>query len=160
MNTFQHLKRDLIDGAEFDLTRDSLTSRVLIEAIRSFQMARDALRGELLGKDPAFDIGWRYLSPYKQSWNSAISARVDSGIMIVKFQLLDEGEYGQEICSVDDQEFFVFEILAFFDGGNCWKKRVRDDLVAEVNKEVLRLSTDLELKLAALIRIREVNVSA
>lgn len=160
MNTFQHLKRDLIDGARFHLTVDSVTSRVIIEAIRSFQMARDHLRGELLGKDAAFDIGWRYSSPYEYNWESAISARVDNGIMAVNFKFLREGEYHQEVCSYEDQEFLVVDLLDFFSGGSTWKDGVRDQLTTALRKELESLDERMRLMFLALERIRSVTFSA
>ncbi|TXH15129.1 MAG: hypothetical protein E6R03_07895 [Hyphomicrobiaceae bacterium] len=160
MNAFHHLKRDLIDGARFNLTVDSMTTRVLVEAIRSFQMARGHLRSELIGKDAAFDISWRRSCRYDTDWKNPIQARVEDGVLYATFGFENEDQYGGTYKYEEEFSVPVFEILAFFDGGNAWKKRVRDDLVAAVDREVERLAADLELKRAALVRIKETDVSA
>lgn len=54
--------------------------------------------------------------------------------------------------------FFVFEILAFLDGGNAWKLRVKDDLVAEIQKSVREIESALDGQKASLARIKEIGV--
>lgn len=160
MNAFHHLKRDLIDGARFNLTVDSMTTRVLVEAIRSFQMARATLRLGLIVRDKAFDIGWTYSTPYRTDWRKPIRARVEGGILYATFDYEDDDQYGGTYEYEEEFSVLVFEILAFFDGGNAWKARVRDDLAAAVDKEVEQLAADLELKRAALVRIKETDILA
>ena len=152
MNTFQHLKRDLIDGARFYLTVDSVTSRVMVEAIRSFQMARDHLRGELLKKGQGFDIGWLYSTPYRYDWSRPLTAQVNGDILTATFDFSEDGER--------EFSFLVFEILAFFDGGTAWKSKVKDDLIEEIQKSIREIASALDSEKAALERIKEVDVLA
>lgn len=152
MDTFHHLRRDLIDGARFNLTVDSMTTRVLVEAIRSFQMARDHLRSQLMGKDTTFDIGWLYSTPYRYDWVCPLAACVNGDILTATFDFMEEG--GEREFS-----FFVFEILAFLDGGNAWKRRVKDDLVAEIQKSVREIESALDSQTASLVRIEAADLS-